>query len=161
MRHSTISALFLAAAVILVPAVYQAASPPAFVNYQGVLRDAADKPLDGSGPGSHTSLAEAFRDYGEVLDPRVRVVAAAYSLNADHIDGFDSVELINTTSASQTKAGPLIVSSREPGEYGLMVYGKEGAYFEAIQEYDPEVHGPADELLGNGPSRRSRQEEQR
>ena len=32
---------------------------------------------------------------------------------------------------------------------------------EAIQEYDPEVHGPADELLGSGPPRRSPQEEQR
>jgi hypothetical protein len=55
---------------------------------------------DGSGTGTYTSLAAAFRDYGtvwldivvgtETLTPRVQVVAAAYALNADNLDGLDS-----------------------------------------------------------------------
>jgi len=127
-----------------------AASPPALVNYQGVLRGPTDAPLsgsydivfrffddaaagseilvdshtlasggqvivsgglfnvqlgtgtvsDGSGAGTYASLSDVFRVFSaayleiqigaEVLSPRTRVLAAAYSLNADHLDGADS-----------------------------------------------------------------------
>src|SRR5262245_11068231 len=137
------------------------ATPPPFVNYQGVLRDGTGDPengsfemvfrffdasgggseilvdehcavagpavcsgetgavtvtsglfsthlgggsvVDGAGAGVYGSLADAFRDFGEVwvqieifepgggvfqvLTPRVQVISAAYSLNADHLDG--------------------------------------------------------------------------
>jgi len=190
MRSSMTVPTAVFAAVILLGPAYHAASPPAFVNYQGVLRDASDKPLegdhdmafrffsaetggdeilvdrhtvadseavtvvgglfsvqlgsgaiyDGSGPGIYASLAEVFRDHaevwlrvevaGEVLDPRVQVVAAAYALNSDHLDGRDATGFIDTTSTSQTKSGRLTVDSSAPGEFGLEVYGREGAYFE-------------------------------
>src|SRR5262245_30902392 len=118
--------------ILAVGAAVRAAQPPTILNYQGVLRDAADKPKtgtfdmvfrlfdsagvgneilvdahtggggnpvtvsnglfnvplgagtvsDGSGPGTYTSLAEAFRDHAavwlqiqvgtETLSPRVR-----------------------------------------------------------------------------------------
>ena len=127
--------------------VASAATPPHLVNYQGVLRDASDNPLngnhdmvfrffsadvggdeilidthdtlngnpvpvtgglfdvelgsgavsDGSGPGTYTSLAGVFSAYadvylsvgvgGETLSPRIRVVAAAYALNASRLEG--------------------------------------------------------------------------
>jgi hypothetical protein len=55
---------------------------------------------DGSGAGTYTDLGAVFRDYqnvyveiktnGETMDPRIRILAAAYSLNADNLDGVDS-----------------------------------------------------------------------
>lgn len=55
---------------------------------------------DGTGPGTYTSLGNAFRDYGtvyveivvggETFNQRVRVVSSAYALNADNLDGLDS-----------------------------------------------------------------------
>jgi hypothetical protein len=147
--------------------VARAASPPAIVNYQGVLRDAANAPqtgdfdmifrfyslsvggdeilvdqhtaadgnavnvalglftaflgggvlVDGSGPGVYSNLSETFRDYpnvflsvevgGEVLTPRIRILSAGYALNADYLDGKDSTQLLDTSAASQSKAGSL------------------------------------------------------
>src|SRR3989338_7974132 len=149
-----------------------AAQPPAVLNYQGVLRDAAGAPRDGSfdmvfrffdaaalgneilvdehrsigtgavtvarglfnvalGGGSvtdgraappdhpHTSLGQVFRDFsivymevqagGETLAPRIRVVAAAYALNADHLDGKDGAQYLDTSSTAQVKIGNLTV----------------------------------------------------
>jgi hypothetical protein len=188
-RLTAMFAAALVAAIFVGPASH-AASPPGFVNYQGVLRDASNKPLDGdhdmvfrfftaetggneilidrhtagdsdavtvsgglfsvrlgsgaiqdgSGPGTYTSLAAVFRDYdevwlrvevgGEVLDPRVRVVAAAYALNADHLDGRSADGFINTTTSPQTKSGQLTINSSAPSQYGLRVFSTEGAYFE-------------------------------
>jgi hypothetical protein len=188
-RSTAMSAAVLVAAILLGP-VCQAASPPGLVNYQGVLRSASDKPLDGdhdmvfrffsaatggheilidrhtagdsapvmvsgglfsvalgsgavqdgSGSGIYTSLAAVFRDYsqvwlrvevgGEVLDPRVRVVAAAYALNADHLDGVSASGFIQTSGAPQTKFGQLTLMPSAPGSYGLDVSAPEGAYFE-------------------------------
>jgi len=147
-----------------------AAEPPSLVNYQGVLRDSSDVPLDGdqdmvftffssdvggdailvdrhtagdgnpvtvtgglfgvalgggivvdgAGPGTFGSLAEVFRDYGEVwvrieigleaLSPRVRVISAGYALNADHLDGSDSTFFLNTSGAAQEKTGLFVAS---------------------------------------------------
>ena len=161
----------------------RAATPPPLVNYQGVLRDAADKPrsgsfdmvfrffsatsagdeilidsrlaanalavtvgnglfsvqlgggvvADGSGPGTYASLADVFRDYAavwlqievgpaggarETLNPRVRIVAAAYAMNAStaqtaidaaNLGGRPPSAFLDTSSASQAKAGQLQV----------------------------------------------------
>jgi hypothetical protein len=192
MKHATLIVTALVAAAILAGSICHAASPPTLVNYQGVLRDAADRPLDGdhdmvfrffsaeiggdeilidlhttvdsvpvtvtgglfgvqlgagavqdgSGPGTHTSLATVFRDYtdvwlevqigGELLAPRVQVVAAAYALNAKNLDGRSAAGFINTTSQWQTKVGQLTINSSAPGAFGLDVYATDGAYVENV-----------------------------
>src|SRR5262245_15110100 len=82
---------------------------------------------DGAGAGVYGSLAEAFRDFDEVwmqieifepvgavfqvLSPRVRVISAAYALNADHLDGQNSAFFLNSSAAAQTKAGALTLRS--------------------------------------------------
>ena len=141
-----------------------AASPPERMNLQGVLRDNAGTPVDGTPAmtfqlfdtgagcpgggallltddhasvvvsgglfnvalgggtvtaGTASSLSEAFRDQAEVwvgigvggesLCPRVRVLSAAYSLNADHLDGKTSTEFLDTSSSAQSKSGGLAV----------------------------------------------------
>jgi hypothetical protein len=145
MRQATIVLLWLVGFAVTL----HAAEPPDYVNYQGVLRDAAGQALDGdyemefhfydsafggsrllsdihrstepvgpvtvSGglfnahlgggtidPGTHATLGEAFGDRdevwleveiqqppgpGEVLSPRIRVIAAPYALNAGRLDG--------------------------------------------------------------------------
>ena len=73
-------------------------------------------------PAGASGLREAFRDNTEVwveftvagppterLCPRVRVESVAYSLNADHLDGKDATEFIDTSATPQTKAGDLTV----------------------------------------------------
>ncbi len=78
---------------------------------------------DGSGPGIYGSLAEVFRDHDavwmsvtidpagldETLMPRLQIMAAAYALNTDHLDGKSAEEFIDTSSGAQTKAGDLTV----------------------------------------------------
>ncbi|HXV62501.1 MAG TPA: hypothetical protein VEK15_17510, partial [Vicinamibacteria bacterium] len=172
-KRIVVSAVAILAAALWATAF--AASPPPLVNYQGVLRDVAGAPENGSfdmifrfyhadgGPGcpaaggtllltdSHTSvdaigqvtvtsglfdvrlgegtltagaaatLGEVFRDdaavyleiqiSGETLCPRIRVVSSAYSLNADHLDGKDSLDLLDTSVVPQTKAGALTLGS--------------------------------------------------
>jgi hypothetical protein len=58
---------------------------------------------DGAGPGTYGSLSDVFRDHasvylevevaGETLLPRTRVLASAYALNADRLDGVDAADL--------------------------------------------------------------------
>jgi hypothetical protein len=161
-----------------------AAEPPALINYQGVLRDAADNPLsgsfdmtfrlydtemggsellvdahlsaasqavvvtggtfstqigggavsDGSGPGTYSSLGAVFRDYAtvwlsievgaETLTPRVRIVAAAYALNADAVDGKNGADLLDSSASFQVKAGRLAVGTAGSGDaYGIEAQG--------------------------------------
>jgi hypothetical protein len=161
--------------------------PSPFINYQGTLRDADDKPLedardmifrfydaasggseclvdehlasgtgdvvmsrgmfnialgsgnvyDGGGPGVYNDLAQVFRDHAEVylevqiyngavwetLSPRIRVLSAAYSLNADHLDGRDSAEFLNTSTTAQIKIGSLTVDAAGAGSFGLFGRG--------------------------------------
>jgi hypothetical protein len=152
-----------------------AATPPALLNYQGVLRSATDQPLtgsydvvfrlydaqsggneilldrhlavnvqavqvsnglfatqvgggevlDGSGPGTYTSVAAAFRDYttlwlgvqvgAETLTPRTRIAAAGYALNATNLDGKAASSFLDTTATSQTKSGHLTVAGPAGG----------------------------------------------
>ena len=156
-----------------------AALPPTLVNYQGVLRDASDRPLsgsydmvftfysastlgdqilidshtlasggqvtvtgglfnvqlgsgavtDGSGPNTYWTLMDVFRDYGnvwlsiqvgvETLSPRVRIVSAAYALNAtnatrataalnaDQLNWQPASFYLDTSDTAQTKTGAL------------------------------------------------------
>lgn len=71
-------------------------------------------------PGAASTTAEVFRDNAavylqvqvasEVLCPRMRVVAAGYALNADHLDGRTSADFLDTSATPQAKAGNLAVS---------------------------------------------------
>lgn len=72
---------------------------------------------DGSGPGTYISLTDVFRDHAsvhlsiqvgaETLSPRVRIVAAAYALNATNLAGRAAGEFLDTSAATQTKVGHL------------------------------------------------------
>src|SRR5262249_4959902 len=87
---------------------------------------------DGSGPGTYTSLSAVCAAYSaacleiqggaEVRSPRVRVTSAAYSLNADRLDGRDSTGFLDTSATDQTKGGRLTLAdpSSSPG-YALTV----------------------------------------
>ncbi len=173
-----------------------AAEPPSSVNYQGVLRDSFDKPLDGSydmifkffsaaglgdeimidqhlaagtgavtvsdgmfntqlgggavsdgsGSGVYVSLTQVFRDYSavylevqvynadtslwETLSPRIRVLSAAYALNADHLDGKSSAEFLDTSSTAQTKTGAITINASASPVTGFTSIGQlAGGYF--------------------------------
>jgi hypothetical protein len=72
---------------------------------------------DGTGPGSYTTLGQVFRDHGavwleievdgETLSPRVRILSAAYALNADHLDGIDSAALLRSDASDSYTSGTL------------------------------------------------------
>lgn len=172
---------FLAMACFICGPTADAASPPALVNYQGVLRGSSGAPLtgsydmtftfysdgsggdqilvdnhtgatqvgvagglfttalgsgtvtDGTGPGTYTSLADAFRDYGtvyleiavggETLNQRVQIISSAYALNADNLDGNDASAFASAShmqapadggtgrSTSSTPAGSMLYTS--------------------------------------------------
>ncbi len=75
--------------------------------------------LDGSGPGTFVRLSDVFGNVeavyleiqasGEVLSPRIGMRSAGSALNADHLDGKDAAEFLDTSGAAQTKAGDLSV----------------------------------------------------
>lgn len=180
---------------LVMTSVVFAASPPALINYQGVLRDAADAPLDGdfdmvfrfwsaeaagdeilldrhlsanlqavtvtggllsvaigsgevldgSGPGTYTTLSEVFRDHGDVwlevqiggetLSPRLAVAAAGYALNSSHLEGWSAGHFLDTSSTTQTKTGNLIVDGSGLGGFGIEASGGEsGGYFESAAD---------------------------
>ena len=168
-----------------------AADAPDLLNYQGVLRDASNGPLegshdmtfrfftaevggseilvdthdtlndnpvtvtggmfnvalgggtiiDGSGPGIFVSLRKVFKVYqevyldvevnGEVLVPRVRVIAAAYAMNASNLGGKAPGEFLDTSSTTQTKTGPLSIDASSVGtSIGVEGLGQQsGGYF--------------------------------
>ena len=156
----TISLLLLGTSVAAL-----AATPPVTINYQGVLRDAADNPLsgdhdmvfryfdasaagteimyeehlaagtgavstsaglfkvvlgtgnilDGVGAGTYNQLPDLFRDFSDVwvqlevnaetLSPRMKVAATAYAHNASNLAGKAAGEFVDTSAATQVKAG--------------------------------------------------------
>src|SRR5262245_28041606 len=91
---------------------------------------------DGAGPGTYTSLADMFRDYaevwleihvgGETLAPRIRVVAAAYALNADHLDGKDSAAFAQLGAGNTFATGTQIVQTGAVATKGVVVRGASG-----------------------------------
>src|SRR5262249_48212782 len=80
--------------------------------------------IDGAGAGTYAQLPQVFRDFsnvylelrisGQTLSPRLPVLSAAYSLNADQVDGLDSTQLArlgssNTFTAAQTLQSGLVL----------------------------------------------------
>jgi hypothetical protein len=71
-------------------------------------------------PGTESSLGEVFSDNdpvylqvtvaAEKLCPRIRVLSAGYSLNADHLDGQDATYFLDTSATTQEKTGLLVAS---------------------------------------------------
>jgi hypothetical protein len=185
--------VFLAILFVALPGALLAVSPPALINYQGVLRSAADEPLtgtydmtfrffdaasagnevlvdqhlaantqavmvdggmfsvglgggavaDGSGPGTYTSLANVFRDFGsvwlevqvgaEVLSPRTQVMAGAYALNAstalstDQLAGQPASFYLDTSATAQTKAGTVQFHAADPSVATVEAVGDAGS----------------------------------
>lgn len=173
-----------AATAFLFTSLLMAATPPALMNYEGVLRNSANAPLsgdydmlfrfldtlsgevlvdshtsssggqvsvsgglfnvalgcgtvtDGSSPGVYTSLDQVFRDNGtvylqitigsETLTPPIRVVSAAYALNATNLAGKSANQYLDTSSFAQAKSGPLTITSVPTGP-ALDVTGSEVA----------------------------------
>jgi hypothetical protein len=162
-----------------------AADPPVTVNYQGVLRDSADRPrngtfemdfifyssaspsagtqiltdihsvvnvstglfnvrlgagnliLDGSGPGTYSSLDQVFRDFGDVwmqivvggeqLLPLIHVESAPFALNARSLQGLPAAAFVDTSSTPQSKSGPIAVTSAtDPALHGSSAGGGVG-----------------------------------
>lgn len=76
---------------------------------------------DGLGPGVYTSLDAVLADHpdlwlavqvnGEILAPRVRLLAAGYALNAASLQGKQALDFIDTSSTTQAKNGPLEILS--------------------------------------------------
>jgi hypothetical protein len=89
--------------------------------------------FDGTGAGTYTSLADVFRDYadvsleiqvnGETLSPTVKVLASAFALNASNLGGKPATSFLDTTSAAQTKPGPLTIDATGLLATGITVKG--------------------------------------
>ena len=97
--------------------------------------------VDGSGvfPGDpYLNLSSAFRDFSivyleiqigpaggtlETLGGRIRVVSAAYALNADHLDGLDSSQLARLGSSNTFTLGDQLIQTGGSGIAGLRVRG--------------------------------------
>ncbi|MCU0231299.1 MAG: hypothetical protein MUC67_07955, partial [Acidobacteria bacterium] len=200
LRFPALAALAALLLVALAAPAARAATPPPLVNYQGVLRDAADKPRsgsfdmvfrffsaasagdeilvdsrlaanalavtvgnglfsvqlgggvvgDGTGPGTYSSLADVFRDYAavwlqievgpaggarETLNPRVRIVAAAYAMNAStaqsaldaaNLGGRAPSAFLDTSSTFQTKAGGLKAQEASTNTAGIFANSGSG-----------------------------------
>ncbi len=185
-RPSIRSSLAALAALATLAAPPSAADVPGVVNYQGVLRDASDVPLDGpfdmvfrlfsaetggheilvdrhrattgqavavsgglfnadigggevvdgGGPGYYVRLSEVFRSYDEVwlgiqigselLSPRVRILAAAYAMNADALEGRPASDFLSTDAASQTKLGRVTFDNAAGSGFGVTAFGPGG-----------------------------------
>jgi hypothetical protein len=88
---------------------------------------------DGSGAGSYTSLDRVFRDFGtvylqitvgaETLNPRIRIISAAYALNADHLDGLDSLHFARTGTPNFFKTGEQTIETAGAATKGIVVRG--------------------------------------
>jgi hypothetical protein len=75
--------------------------------------------VDGSGPGTYTSLDAVFRDFGsvwleiqvaaETLSPRTQLHSSAYALNATNLAGHPGSYYLDTSSSAQEKIGQLNV----------------------------------------------------
>ncbi|HKQ97749.1 MAG TPA: hypothetical protein VJV75_07740 [Candidatus Polarisedimenticolia bacterium] len=90
--------------------------------------------LDGASPGLYLALADVFMNESnvwlevqigsETLAPRTRVGSSAYAYSAqdsDWLDGHSSGYFLDTSSAYQTKVGPLRLESSDPGPAPLEV----------------------------------------
>ena len=100
-------------------------------------------PEDGPSHGEYGSLTEIFGDYGAVwlaievdgeeLTPRIQVAASGYALNAASLGGRSASGFLDTSAASQVKAGNLVAGSASGtgADVGVEGYGNTaGGYFE-------------------------------
>jgi hypothetical protein len=100
---------------------------------------------DGGGPGTYTSLTQAFRAYGnvwlqlqiagETLMPRVRLLSAPYALNAESLGGIPAGSFLDTSSSLQIKSGRLIVGAATGTGFANGVEGfgnNAGGYFKSL-----------------------------
>ena len=111
---------------------------------------------DGSGPGTYTSLAQAFSAYadvwlqlqvsGETLLPRVRLLSAPYALNADRLGGAPAGNFLDTSSTGQAKAGKLVAGAASGTGFA---YGLEG-YGTAAGGYFKDSNGTGSAIVGYG-----------
>ncbi len=105
---------------------------------------------DGTGPGTYTSLADVFRDYTavwlqievgpaggarETLNPRVRIVAAAYAMNAStaqsaldaaNLGGRAPAAFLDTSPTFQTKSGGLKAQEASTNTAGIFANSGSG-----------------------------------
>jgi len=82
--------------------------------------------LDGSGPGTYSSLVQVFRDYAsvwlevtigtETLSPRTRILAAGYAFNAANAGSAD-VAASATTAVTATTATDATNLNGQPGSF--------------------------------------------
>ena len=89
---------------------------------------------DGAGPGTFLTLADVFRQVGdvwlevqvgsEVLAPRTRLAAAPYAMNATTLEGRSSTEFLDTTAVAQVKPGKVTFDNSGNADFG--VWGKGG-----------------------------------
>ena len=101
-------------------------------------------PTDGTGPGTYTTLAQVFRDYsavylevqvgGQVLTPRTLMLSAPTALNADHLDGRNAADFLDTSATQQMKAGKLfcadgVYATSSSAGYGIESYGSTAGGF--------------------------------
>ena len=101
--------------------------------------------MDGMGPGVYGSLDQIFRVFGEVwlsvqvgtetLDPRVRIVASPYALNASALEGRSSGSFLDVSPDAQTKSGPLTLSVTYPNAPAITAQGTQwGGFFQDIDD---------------------------
>ena len=105
---------------------------------------------DGNGAGTYASLSDLFRDFSavwmqiqvatETLSPRVRLVGAAYAMNATHLEGKRAAEFIDTSGSQQTKTGGLRVGTLSAT--GLDVLGYIHDYGDLAVQNSLLVNGP-------------------
>jgi hypothetical protein len=111
--------------------------------------------VDGSGPGTFTSLADLFRDHAgvwlevtigaETLAPRTRIQSAPYALHATNAVSASSANLatdssqlagqpasfyLDTSAATQTKLGRVKFDNAAGSGFGIEAFGPDGGgYF--------------------------------
>jgi hypothetical protein len=81
---------------------------------------------DGAGPGSYTTLSQVFRDFqdvrlrvevnGETLAPDVRVLSAAYALNATYLDGVFESQFLRSDE-NDTAIGKIFFAGNPSGPF--------------------------------------------
>ncbi|HET9299465.1 MAG TPA: hypothetical protein VFO11_05930, partial [Candidatus Polarisedimenticolaceae bacterium] len=89
---------------------------------------------DGAGPGTFLTLADVFRQVGdvwlevqvgsEVLSPRTRLASAPYAMNATTLEGRNATEFLDTTATAQVKTGRVTFNNSGNADFG--VWGRGG-----------------------------------
>jgi hypothetical protein len=125
--------------------------------------------IDGPGPGFYTGdLPGIFRDHQDVwmqieiyfpgpipaagfqvLSPRVKVNSSAYSLNANHLDGFASTAFPKLTVGNTFTTGIQKIQTGAAATKGLIVQGA-AAQTANLQEWQNSVGAPLTSITPSG-----------